>query len=112
MSVTKQKYVATSSCSYGAGYGDEQLELKVLTLDDFQDFVEGYSQCDVAAVIAAFEQAKLTEPVLQTFCHYEDLDGGGWDSPTGMALTLELLDVYKSRERQRLNEELAALEAL
>lgn len=111
MTINEQRYVATSSCTYGKGSEDEQLGFKVLTLDEFQDFVEEYSR-DVGAVIEAFERAKLTEPVLQTFWHYEDLDGGDWDDPTGMELTLELLDVYKSRERQRLNEELVALEAL
>lgn len=111
MTFNKQKYVATSSCTYGKGDGDEQLGFKVLTLNEFPDFVEEYSR-DVGAVIAAFERAKLTEPVLQTFWHYEDLAGGDWDDPTGMELTLELLDVYKARERERLNEELAALEAL
>lgn len=111
MTINEQKYVATSSYTCDKGSGDEQLGFKVLTLDEFPDFVEEYSR-DVDAVIVAFERAKLTEPVLQTFWHYEDLDGGDWDDPTGMELTLELLDVYKSRERQRLNEELAALEAL
>lgn len=111
MTVNKQKYVATSSCTYGKGYGDEHLGFKVLTLDDFQDFVEEYSR-DVDAVIVAFERAKLTEPVLQNFWYYEDLDGGDWDDPTGLEIMLEHLDVYKVRERKRLNEELAALEAL
>lgn len=111
MTISEQKYVATSSCTYGKGSGDERLVFEVLTLNEFPAFVEEYSR-DVDAVIMAFERAKLTEPVLQTFWHYEDLDGGDEDDPTGMGLTLELLDVYKSRERQRLNEELAALEAL
>lgn len=111
MTINEQKYVATSSCTYDKRSGDEQLWFEVLTLNEFPDFVEKYSS-DVDAVIMAFERAKLTEPVLQYFWHYEDLYGGDCDDPTGMELTLELLDVYKSRERQRLNEELVALEAL
>jgi len=111
MTINEQKYLATSSCTYDKGYEDEQLGFKVLTLDEFQDFVEKYSR-DVDAVIEAFERDKLTGPVLQYFWHYEDWYGCDCDDPTGMKLTLELLDVYKSRERQRLNAELAVLEAL
>lgn len=111
MLITEQKYRATAIRAYGGGASSDQTVFEVLTLKEFPAFVEEHSN-DAAAVIMAFEKVKLTEPVLQNFWHYEDLDGGDWDDPTGLEIMLEHLGVYKVRERERLNEELAALEAL